>query len=248
MIDNNDIGLPLPVDIEVRQKEIQADKRTDRTLELYNNTFKDALPGGIVAFLKNRKQATWVDLGCGDGLALEDVLAASKNIAIVGVDARGDVRMSEHVYYKRNVRTEGVSFSRQNLDGNRNIDLPQDIDLVTCLMIDRYLADIMPMILTATNSLSEDGRFLMTVSAFHYVRDRKYQEQEMLRSYLRSELEKSGGSLEVVTAGNKDNHLGDVRAEVWVIKKGKEPLSFDWEMKDSGPVSGGGYWQEYWVD
>ena len=115
-------------------------------------------------------------------------------------------------------------------------------------MVDRYLRDIMPMIIAGINSLSENGVFLMTSSCWHYVRDRKWKFQDMLKWYLKGKLEKSGGSLEVVRAGNKDGHLGDLPTEVWVIKKGKEDIVVNYEMNDVSSLLGGGYSQEYWVD
>jgi len=43
----------------------------------------------------------------------------------------------------------------------------------------------------------------------------------MLKWYLKDILEEAGGSLRVVSAGNKDGHLGDFPIDVWVMRRGK---------------------------
>jgi len=252
MIDAGDTIKPEFNDLRQRQKEVQKDKRTDRTLALYNDTFQNALPEGIISFLKQRDlPSTWVDLGCGNGLALQKVAQSEgcENTEIIGIDIRDDVQpISQYPEYNHNVRKTGLFHSLQNMDGNSNLTLPNNSDLITCLMVDRYLKDIMPMIIRSINSLSEDGIFLMTSSCWHYVRNRKWKSQNMLQWYLRDLLEETGGSLSVVNAGNKDGHLGDFPTDVWVIKRGRNDISVNYEINDVSPLLGGGYSQEYWVD
>lgn len=252
MIDTGDVTKPGFDDIRQRQKEVQSDKRTDRTLALYDDTFQSALPEGIVAFLRDRDTpATWVDLGCGNGLALDEASRTKGCGAneIIGVDIRADaLPISQFPEFNPGARGRGLFRSNQNLDGNANLVLPDNCDLITCLMVDRYLRDIMPMIIRSINSLSENGVFLMTSSCFHYVRDRKWKSQNMLQRYLKDMLEETGGSLRVVSAGNEDGHLGDFPTDVWVMRRGNENILVNYEMNDVCPISGGGYSQEYWVD
>lgn len=231
-----------------RQTEIQRGKKTDRGLDLYDNAFDTAIPEGIVAYLRTRNRPIWVDLGCGDGRALEDIVKLMPDLEAVGIDVRSDVAISRYPQFQQGTRRVGLSFSKQELDGNKNIVLPKNCDLITCLMLDRYLEDFLPVVISAINALSADGEFVMTISAAHYVRDRKYKEQESLKTYLMRLLQENGGSLTERTAGNKDGHLGDYHTDVWVIKKGSKPVEFDYQLKESGPISGGGYFQEYWID
>lgn len=231
-----------------RQIEIQRRKKTNRGIDLYDNAFDAAIPGGIVAYLKSKNHPVWVDLGCGDGKALEDVGRLMPNLIAVGIDVRDDVVMSKYPQFKQGIGQEGLYFSKQELDANNNVVLPEECHLITCLMLDRYLEDILPVVISAINALSTDGEFVITISAAHYVRDRKYKKLEFLKDYLMRLLQGIGGSLVEHTAGNKDRHLGDYHTDVWVIKKGTKPVKFDFQFKESGPISDGGYYQEYWVD
>jgi len=227
------------------QEIIQKNKRDNRSLDLYDDTFKEALPKGIEHFFKSdRKRKKWLDLGCGNGCALIElsVKKGLSHVIITGVDIRNNIEIATKKGFVPNLQ-----YSQQNLDHNRDLLLPKNVDLITALMIDRYLEDPLPMIISAINSLSKGGTMLFTESAFHYVRDKKYGVQDNLSLHLKLELKKTGGDLQIVDAGNKDFHLGTYNSKVWIIKKGSKDINFDYELKDSMSLFGGGYSQEYLV-
>lgn len=168
-------------------KEAMVDRPSRRGLETYQGFLRDGLnqtgalridklhthfpDGSIERFLESRRvdgetPPTWVDLGCGQGVALQEYPGTGKTL-LLGVDYLEYPEFDPPDY---NGETFGLYKLRRDL--NHETQLPP-ADFITAIGVEPYLTDPSWIIASAYQALKEGGFMFMSVPTSAHVKCKK---------------------------------------------------------------------------
>ena len=165
-------------------KVAMVDRPSKRGLEIYQGYLRDGLnqtgafridklhrhfpDGSIERFLESRRvdgeaPPTWVDLGCGQGVALQEYPGADRTL-LLGVDYLEYPEFNSPDY-----DGETVGLYKLRRDLNHEIQLPP-ADFVTAIGVEPYLTDPSRIIASAYQALKEGGFMFMSVPTSAHVK------------------------------------------------------------------------------